>query len=248
MAKDPAVLFYTADFISGTITMSDEQRGKYILLLCIQHQKGYLTEKDMLNICKTYDIDIWEKFNQEGDKFFNERMRSETEKRAKYSESRKLNRLKKEKDTNISNDICSTYDEHMVNENENINIDSNVSEKEVQEKKQKPELTLEQVKQKKELEFRAEAHKYVSKYSMQMITEFCNYWTESGPRDRKLRYEKQDAFDISRRLVTWASRAEQRAPSYKPAPQQRGTSIAQVHEIYEELTGDNSYKQLENGY
>lgn len=28
MAKDPAVLFYTADFITGTLTMTDEQRGK----------------------------------------------------------------------------------------------------------------------------------------------------------------------------------------------------------------------------
>ena len=67
MAKDPAVLFYTSDFISGTLTMTDEQRGRYILLLCLQHQKGYLTEKDMLNICKTYDEDIWVKalFNGE---------------------------------------------------------------------------------------------------------------------------------------------------------------------------------------
>lgn len=123
MSKDPAILFYTADFISGTITMTDEQRGKYILLLCIQHQKGFLTEKDMLNICKSYDADIWEKFIQEGDKFYNVRMRVEAEKRAKYSESRKLNRLKKEKDTNISNNICKSYDEHMVNEIENINKD-----------------------------------------------------------------------------------------------------------------------------
>lgn len=122
MAKDPAVLFYTSDFISGTITMTDEQRGKYILLLCIQHQKGYLTEKDMLNICKTYDIDIWSKFIQEGDKFFNERMREETEKRTKYSESRKLNRLKKVKEEKICDNICNSYDKHMENENENINV------------------------------------------------------------------------------------------------------------------------------
>jgi len=30
MAKDPAVLLYTQDFLVGTITMTNEQRGKYI--------------------------------------------------------------------------------------------------------------------------------------------------------------------------------------------------------------------------
>ena len=113
MAKDPAVLFYTSDFISGTITMTDEQRGKYIMLLCIQHQKGYLTEKDMLNISGVYDADIWEKFVKEGDVYYNVRMREESEKRAKYTESRRSNRLKGDNENvciylmidNISNHI-----------------------------------------------------------------------------------------------------------------------------------------------
>jgi len=139
MSKDPAVLFYTSDFISGTITMTDEQRGKYILLLCIQHQKGHLTEKDMLNICKTYDEDIWCKFKNEDGVFFNERMKEESEKRAKYAESRRDNRKKKDvKEEDIKN-ISSTYVPHMENENENINkdtikdiiiIDNNIIEKE----------------------------------------------------------------------------------------------------------------------
>ena len=63
--KDPAVLFYTQDFITGTILMSDEQRGKYILLLCFQHQNGKLTERDMIKICGKKDEDIWAKFHQE---------------------------------------------------------------------------------------------------------------------------------------------------------------------------------------
>lgn len=120
MAKDPAVLFYTNDFLSGTFTMTDEQVGKYIRLLCIQHQKGYLTEKDMLNICKTYDEDVYSKFVKENSKYYNERMRSEADKRRKYSESRRNNR-KTIKDDNI----CKTYVQHMENEDENINEDIN---------------------------------------------------------------------------------------------------------------------------
>jgi len=115
--KDPAVLFYTQDFITGTIFMSDEQRGKYIMLLCLQHQNGKLSEREMLKICGEKDEDIWCKFYQEDGYFYNKRMLLETEKRTKYSESRRNNRAKKE------DNICKTYDTHMENENENENKD-----------------------------------------------------------------------------------------------------------------------------
>ena len=74
--------------------MSDEQVGKYIRLLCFQHQKGILTEKDMLNICKTYDEDIYSKFTKTEEGYYNEKMRNETVRRKSYTESRKNNRLK----------------------------------------------------------------------------------------------------------------------------------------------------------
>lgn len=106
MSKDPAVLFYTSDFISGTIAMTDEQRGKYIMLLCLQHQQGYLTEEDMLNICKSYDERIFRKFNKTSDgMYYNERMKNESDRRKRYSESRRNNRK-----TSI------TYDKHMETE------------------------------------------------------------------------------------------------------------------------------------
>lgn len=50
--KDPAFLFYSSDFLSGTMLMTDEEIGQYIKLICLQHQKGHLKEKDILNICK----------------------------------------------------------------------------------------------------------------------------------------------------------------------------------------------------
>lgn len=118
MAKDPAFLFYSNDFLSGTFTMTDEQVGKYIRLLCIQHQKGQLLQKDMLNICKTYDEDVYSKFKEENGVYYNVRLREESEKRKAYSESRRKNKLsvKSEK----------TYVEHMENENENINVTNNI--------------------------------------------------------------------------------------------------------------------------
>jgi uncharacterized protein YdaU (DUF1376 family) len=90
--RDPAVLFYSQDFITGTLLMSDEQRGKYIMLLCLQHQHDKLTEKDMLKICGGYDADIWAKFRKDEQGFFyNERLLLETERRSKYNQSRRKN-------------------------------------------------------------------------------------------------------------------------------------------------------------
>lgn len=40
--KDPAVLFYTKDWLEGTAAMFSEEKGVYIDLLCYQHQKGFL--------------------------------------------------------------------------------------------------------------------------------------------------------------------------------------------------------------
>jgi hypothetical protein len=133
--KDPAFLFYSSDFLTGTMLLNMEQRGKYITLLCLQHNKGRLSEKDMLHICGAYDSDVFAKFTKDEEGyFFNERLSTEIQKRKAYSESRRNNRTKKDM-TNISN----TYVPHMENENENRNeneiIVEDANEKKVTRKK-----------------------------------------------------------------------------------------------------------------
>ena len=143
--KDPAFLFYSSDFLSGTMLMTDEQIGQYIKLLCLQHQKGYLKEKDMLNICKTYDEDIFSKFKKdEKGNYFNERLDEEVNRRKKYSESRRNNRKKKEEEKNEityeedMKNICNSYEKHMETETttttETININKNKEEEKLQQK------------------------------------------------------------------------------------------------------------------
>jgi hypothetical protein len=106
--------------------MDNEQVGKFIRLICAQHQKGRLNEKDMLKICGTHDEDIFSKFTQDSDGlYYNERLEQEVNKRKAYSESRRNNRKKKEDMNNIS----LSYVKHMENENENINVNSNVKSK-----------------------------------------------------------------------------------------------------------------------
>jgi len=135
MAGDPAFLFYTGDFTTGTQFLTDEQVGKYLRLLMAQHQHGHLTEKQMMQICKTHDPDIFEKFvNDSNGLFFNQRLELEIIKRKTFTESRANNRRKKEEDT-IK--IPETHESHVENENENENRIKDEGEI-VIEKKQRP--------------------------------------------------------------------------------------------------------------
>lgn len=106
MAKDPAVLFYTQDFLVGTMTMNYEQKGKYITLLCLQHQKGKLTLKDLQSILTDEDYEIAEKFIKDTDGFYyNQKLRYESERRKKYSESRRNNLMKKHMKKDINSHL-----------------------------------------------------------------------------------------------------------------------------------------------
>lgn len=109
MAKDPAVLLYTSDFLSGTRTMTNEEVGMYIILLCLQHQNGKLTERDMQSICKTYVEAVYSKFDLVDGYYVNKRMYEEAIKRSKFTESRKKNASAKH------------MPKHMEDVNENIN-------------------------------------------------------------------------------------------------------------------------------
>jgi hypothetical protein len=174
MSKDPAVLFYTSDFLSGTFTMTDEQVGKYIRLLCLQHQKGKLTEKDMLSICKAYDNEIYEKFDQVDGFFINDRMYNESIRRSKFTESRR-NNAKSVKNDNISVASAKHMHTHMETETETINVNKDIFINNI------------------------EPYKNLLNESYQ---EFIDYWTEPS-KSGKLRYEAQKFFDIKRRVNTW---------------------------------------------
>jgi len=119
MAKDPAFLFYPGDFNTGTQFFTDEQVGKYMRLLMAQHQHGHLTDDQVIHICKSYDNHVMAKFvKDKKGLWYNERLEIEVIKRKEYSESRGNNRKGRGKEKNIS----VSYDPHMENRNENIDV------------------------------------------------------------------------------------------------------------------------------
>lgn len=86
--KDPAVLFYTKDWLVDTMGMTYEEKGIYIDLLCLQHQNGHLPKRQVEGIPEA----VKEKFKEDEEGlFYNPRMDREKEKRRAFTESRKVN-------------------------------------------------------------------------------------------------------------------------------------------------------------
>jgi uncharacterized protein YdaU (DUF1376 family) len=101
MAKDPAFKFYTSDFLTGTVFLTDEQVGIYVRLLCAQHQHGGLIKKSVFNAAiKEHDI-LREKFIETEDGLFNPRLMEEMKKR-------------EVKSTNLSNNAKKRWDEYRA--------------------------------------------------------------------------------------------------------------------------------------
>jgi uncharacterized protein YdaU (DUF1376 family) len=127
MSKDPAFLFYPNDYLGGTMGMTFEQKGAYIDLLIFQFNNHHFTEeqaKQVLSICfaNAWQV-IKNKFKKEGEFYFNERLRTEVDKRKAYTESRRINALHQKKPRKA-------YAKHMGNGNRNENRDINEVNKE----------------------------------------------------------------------------------------------------------------------
>lgn len=125
MAKDPAFLFYSSDFISGIQDLTMEERGQYITLLCLQHQKGHLTKK-MIDICVgNAAADVMAKFKQDaGGLYYNVRLEAESQKRSEHSEKqrqRAKDGWEKRKTDATANAAAQKTAMPLENENENIN-------------------------------------------------------------------------------------------------------------------------------
>ena len=65
--KDPAVLFYTSDFLSGCALMDMRERGQYITLLCLQRERGHMTMQEIIRAVKKPSDEVMSKFQKDED-------------------------------------------------------------------------------------------------------------------------------------------------------------------------------------
>lgn len=104
MSKDPAFLFYTNDFLSGIQDLTFDERGQFITLLCLQHQKGHLSDKLIKLSIGNAAADVMAKFRQDSaGLWYNVRLESEIEKRQAHGEKQRKRAIegweKRKKDT-----------------------------------------------------------------------------------------------------------------------------------------------------
>jgi hypothetical protein len=127
MSKDPAFLFYSSDFLTGVSDLTMEERGQFITLLCLQHQKGHLTKKVMQLQCHGIPTaDVLAKFRiDENGLYYNERVEQEREKRAAHSVKQRENAFKRWNKDKLSTKQTLSDGNAMAmpleNENEDVN-------------------------------------------------------------------------------------------------------------------------------
>lgn len=92
MAKDPAMLWYASDYISGTHGMSFEEKGAYMDLLMLQFNRGHMTEHMVGQAVGQIFGQIQYKFKKDKEGlWYNERVDREKELRKSFVNSRKNN-------------------------------------------------------------------------------------------------------------------------------------------------------------
>jgi len=126
MAKDPAFLFYSSDFLTGTLIMSFEDRGKYITILAYMHQNGRLSEETIRLLVGNVSDNLRLKFGfDKNNLWFNERLEEEISKRSNFVDSRKENGKKGGRPTKKSIKEEKPTDNLPEDENEIENKDYN---------------------------------------------------------------------------------------------------------------------------
>ena len=195
MGKDPAFLFYSKDFLSGIQDLTMEERGQYITLLCLQHQKGRLTKKAIDIICHgNATADVMAKFRQDdGGLFFNPRLEEETIKRQKHCE--KQSERAKDGWNKRKNDAAAyttAYAVAMPLVNANVNA---IVNEDVNTKKNIAE---------REMVFSSDVFSFKNSYSEEMLNNFFDYWAETDALKKKMKFEQQKTWDLTLRLKRWS--------------------------------------------
>ena len=198
--KDPAVLFYSSDFLTGVSDLTMEERGQYITLLCLQHQKGHLTKK-MINISVgNAAADVLAKFEIDKDgKYFNRRLNDEKEKRRKHSEKQSIRAKegwKKRKDSQSHGNATA-----MPLEDEDEDAVKDILNR----KKEKTKTLIE-----KQKAFQEDCRQFLGKQNkhglvnFNLLDDFYQYW--SAPIQNKpntMLKETMRTWDTYRRILTW---------------------------------------------
>jgi len=98
---------------------------------------------------------------------------------------------------NKSNEKSTVVDSRTRNSTDSVNVSVSVNDS----VKKKKKGSIEE----REKEFFSSLESFVKTYGKKMIREFYDYWSEPNISKTKMRYEKENTWELSRRLVKWSN-------------------------------------------
>ncbi len=191
MAENKKSFVLYTDLIHTVKHLTDEQKGKLFMhILSYVNDENPITEDVIINLAFE---PVKQQLKRDLEKYeVKKKQWSEAGKRS--AEARKV----KKKETNLTtvNERSNRSTDLTVNDNVNVNVNvtDNVN-------------VINNIESRKQ-DFKKSLLPFLDKYGKEMLKEFADYWTEHGVNDKKMRFEKQKSFGISRRLVTWEKNNE----------------------------------------
>lgn len=179
MAKKPSISFYTSDFITQTMFLSFEDKGKLIMLYCLQHQHGHLSKEQMESVCGNLSTSILNFFqvDEEG-KYFNEQIEQSMIERDNFIKRQKENGYKRWQKNTVAHTTANAVAKPLEDEDEDEKEIEDETEKAKKEKKVIREKGKFQKPTKQEiLDYAKE-----KKLKTDCIDDFMDYYESNGWR------------------------------------------------------------------
>lgn len=206
---------------------------KIIPVLAMQIQ----TPQDkVLAVIKNYDL-----FTIEDEQFFSIRLLKQIEFRAELSNEGRKGALAR-------------WEKKALKQAENSppisppNGEPNAKERKGKERKESINADKSATLEFRKEEFYKSLIPFTTKYGKEMLRAFFDYWTEASPKAKKMRWEKQPAFEINLRLATWAKRGgiepQDRKADYSYAENMRDMRKEEWEKLFRgKLETDNDFRK-----
>jgi hypothetical protein len=190
----PYFKFFTGEWLNGNITLEDYETQGLFINVCSYywHRDCEVTYDQLAKKFRTNNLtNLVPDFMQENEetgqitiKFLDEQFSEFSTRKKKLSDAGKKGaKIKKEKAL-IKPPVSHPSTTKEDQEKEEIKT----KKKSIQNRRK---------------DFATSLKEFSDKYSEPMINDFFLYWSEHGETDKKMRFEKQTSFSISRRLGTW---------------------------------------------
>jgi len=166
-------------------------------------------------------INVYELFIEEDGNFYSKRVLENIEKmediKEKRSNAGKISAEKRKNATCVEQSLTSVQ-QNLTSVQQNLTQSNKIKENKIKENKIKEIKDINKdcfVADKsaiktKDLEFRKNEFKnnlepFLEIYGRELLNDFFRYWTEHNPDGKKMRFEMEKVFDISKRLKTWSN-------------------------------------------